>query len=79
MQREIGEMQVKSALSEQEGEFLRKVREEVMDKFKADLVGLEEQLRQLKSQSQKTQLQQSDQSASLSSHVTDANFAVKQY
>ena len=33
LQKEIGEMEVKAAFSAQEGEFLRKVREEVMDKF----------------------------------------------
>ena len=35
-------MEVKAEISAQEGEFLRKVREEVMDKYKENLVGLEE-------------------------------------
>lgn len=48
LRQEIGQMEVKAAISAQEGEFLRKVREEVMDKFKGDLVGLEAQLKQLK-------------------------------
>ena len=45
-------MEVKAAISAQEGDFLRKVREEVMDKYKENLVGLEEQLKTLKTQSQ---------------------------
>ena len=45
-------MEVKAAFSAQEGEFLRKVREEVMDKFQENLVGLEEQLKTIKNQSQ---------------------------
>ena len=52
LQKEIGEMEVKAAFSAQEGEFLRKVREEVMDKFQENLVGLEEQLKTIKNQSQ---------------------------
>ena len=52
LQKELGEMEVKAAVSAQEGDFLRKVREEVMDKFKENLVGLEEQLKTLKTQSQ---------------------------
>ena len=51
LQKELGEMEVKAAVSAQEGDFLRKVREEVMDKFKENLVGLEEQLKTLKTQS----------------------------
>lgn len=41
-------MEVKAAVSEQESEFMRKMREEVMDKFKTELVGLEDQLKSLK-------------------------------
>ncbi len=72
-------MEVKAAISEQEGEFMRKMREEVMDKFKTELVGLEDQLKSLKTQSQNYQVQQKEQSAQLSSNVTEANFSVKQY
>lgn len=58
---------------------MRKVREEVMDKYKENLVGLEEQLKTLKTQSQTYQAQQYEQTSQLSSNVTEANFAVKQY
>lgn len=70
-------MEVKAAISAQEGDFLRKVREEVMDKYKENLVGLEEQLKTLKTQSQGYQAQSYEQSAQLSQNVTEANFAVK--
>ena len=48
LQKEIGEMEVKAAISAQAGDFLRKVREEVMDKYKENLVGIEKQLTGLK-------------------------------
>ena len=70
-------MEVKAAISAQEGDFLRKVREEVMDKYKENLVGLEEQLKALKTQSQGHQAQSYEQGAQLSQNVTEANFAVK--
>ena len=44
-------MEVKAAISAQEGEFMRKIREEVMDKFQSNLVNIEEQLKTLKTQS----------------------------
>ena len=52
MQKELGEMEVKAAISAQAGDFLRKIREEVMDKYKENIVGLEEQLKTLKTQNQ---------------------------
>ena len=63
MQKEIGEMEVKAAISAQAGDFLRKVREEVMDKYKENLVGIEKQLTWLKNQSQTFQLQHKEQSS----------------
>ena len=37
MQKELGEMEVKAAISAQAGDFLRKIREEVMDKYKENI------------------------------------------
>lgn len=49
-------MEVKAAISAQEGKFFSKVREEVIDKFKENFVALQDQLKTLKTQSQSFQM-----------------------